>query len=149
MLSDLVGRLADRRLDGWYGLPADLTPEPPAEPPALTWLGGACEAALLTHLDDPRPDAWARAWLRSGLVVLVDVAWRDPPGLEALEALGPPGARGACTDGLAAAEEWLYAERGLAAIVGPRRIRHLLGFAATDAATYGERLRPDFTTRRR
>lgn len=75
--------------------------------------------AELLHFDDPRPGASARAWLRDGHVVLLDVAWRSGAPLDALAGLGEPEERRDMVDGLVPLEggEWLFPRRGLVDVV--------------------------------
>ena len=152
-LAEVAEQLSSLRVSGWTGTPSGLEAGPLEDPPALVTLGTAHEEAELVNLVDPLPGAAARAWLRGGRVVLVEVSWRSRPPLDALASMGQPDERGDVDAGLdhLAGGEWLFPGRGLAAVVDPEggHIRHLLGFASTTAERYRRTLRPDLATRRR
>jgi hypothetical protein len=152
-LAKVAEQLSSLRVSGWAGTPSGLEAGPLEDPPALVTLGTAREEAELVNLVDPLPGASARAWLRNGRVVLVEVSWRRRPPLDALADLGEPDERGDVDAGLdhLVGGEWLFPGRGLTAVVDPEggHIRHLLGFAPTTAERYRRMLRPDLATRRR
>jgi hypothetical protein len=103
-------------------------------------LGAKGKPASFQSLDD-RP---LRIWQRGGAVVLLD--YEGP--FEALHLdrlLGPPARRNAAHWGYAVLPEgeWLYPQRGLAAIVLPTGvIARLFGFAPVADERFAETLRP-------
>jgi hypothetical protein len=152
-LTDIVRRLAALELAGWQGLPAELRLPPGHEPPASLSLGEAHEGAEMAHLDDPQPGAAARAWLRDGRVVMVDVALRPARDLADAGITEAPDERLDVTYGLEPipAGEWVYARRGLALIVRPHDgvVLHIIAYVPTPAAAYARGLRPSFEAQRR
>ena len=152
-LTALAMTLASAELTGWRGLPARLEPGQRDEAPALVTLGSEFVPAELVHLDDPIEGARARGWLRDGYVVLLDVAWERSVDAVLLDTLGEPPERADVVDGLTRLPkgEWLFPDRGLAAVIeaSAHRIRRLLGFVPTAVETYRRELQPDFATYRR
>ncbi|MBK5248038.1 MAG: hypothetical protein JJE50_01190 [Actinomycetales bacterium] len=150
-LDDVAEQLAGLRLSDWHGLPRALEGGDLEDPPALVTLGADDEEAELVHLDDPRARVSARAWLRDGLTVLIEVTWRGGPDAEVLEVLGKPDERDDVVDGLVRLEggEWIFAGRGLAAVVRAGRVHSAVGFVPTTAAAYRRSLRPERQTSRR
>ncbi len=139
---------ADRNLAAWYGLPADC---PASAARRAFALGEECDGrgplgsqrlAAEYHALDDRP---LRIWRRAASVVLLD--FQGPfDDIDLVRLFGAPSHKTAIRWGYAALPdgEWLYPQRGLAAIVvAGGKVAHLLGFAPTTAERYAEVLRPD------
>jgi hypothetical protein len=149
-LTDVIERLAALDMAGWQGLPERLTVDDggdvdEAGPPTRLELGDDHVPADMVHLAGT-----ARAWSRAGHVVLVDVAVGADGDAAALATLGPADTE-SVRYGLIPAEERVYGQRGVAAIVdaGGDVVRHVMGFIPTSAAEYRRTLRPGFATTRR
>ena len=152
ILADVVTRLATLDVQSWRGLPTDLAWRGADDEAAASMLGDEFEPADVVSLGTSAPASGARAWVRDGRVVLVDVALdaagdASPPS----DALGEPERRLDVTYGLRhlPSGEWVYPGRGLALVVEHGRVRHVMGFATCDEDEYENRLRVRFATTRR
>jgi hypothetical protein len=151
-LAAVVDALASAGPVGWSGLPAGLRAAPDDETFEVV-LGSEREEADLLQLPDAADGCAARAWLRGGVVVLVEIsrstgaAARPPDGGER------PEARDDVVDGLVLvrAGEWIYPQRGLAVVTNQdgSAARRLFGFVPTTLDVYRRLLRPDLSTVRR
>ena len=94
----------------------------------------------------------ARAWVADETVELLDTELPAVPGgAAALAALGPPAVRRAARWDVIELDdgEWVWPERGLAALVGGdgTHVLRLLAFVPAPLPAYDERLRPGFGAR--
>jgi hypothetical protein len=150
-VADIAARLARLEVRAWRGLPADLAWHA-ADEAAAAMLGDALEPAEVVSLDTPPSASAARAWLRSGYVVLIDVALESEATVSLVTVVfGEPERRLDVTYGLRPlpSGEWVYAARGLALVVDGEHVRHAMGFVACEEPEYQERLRVRFATTRR
>jgi hypothetical protein len=148
----LVAQLAAARLTGWRGLPSGLRGVAVGDARDVV-LGSDRVGADLVLLDDPADGCSARAWLRDGEVVLLEVSWRTAAPAWPADGLESPEARADVQDGLVVVEagELVYPRRGLSVVTNQdgTAARHLFGFVPTTLATYWRELRPDLATVRR
>ena len=109
--------------------------------------------ADLVLLDDPADGCSARAWLRNGEVVLLEVASRTTAPAWLVDGLESPETRDDVVDGLVVVPsgEWVYPQRGLSVVTNQdgTAARHLFGFVSTTLDAYRRLLRPDLATVRR
>ena len=153
-LAGAVTQLAALDVATWQGLPArlDWHASTPDDVPAAATLGAAFEPADVVSLGTPSSAAGARAWLRDGRVVLIDVALdTGSAALPPPDSLGEPERRLDVTYGLRhlPSGERVYAARGLALVVDDERVRHVIGFVPCGVDEYEHRLRIRFETTRR
>jgi len=148
----MVTQLAAARLTGWQGLPGGLRGVPRDDALDVV-LGSDRVGAELVLLDDPGAGCSARAWLRNGEVVLVEVSWRAAAPAWPADGLEPPEARHDIQDGLVVvnAGERVYPGRGLCVVTNQdgTLARHFFGFVPTTLEAYARELRPDLGTVRR
>jgi hypothetical protein len=151
-LAAVVDALASAGPVGWSGLPAGLRAAPDDETFEVV-LGSEREEADLLQLPDVADGCAARAWLRGGVVVLVEIAWRTGAPAWPPDSAGEPEAQDDVVDGLVVvkAGEWIYPQRGLAVVTNQdaTAARRLFGFAPTTLDVYRRLLRPDLSTVRR
>jgi hypothetical protein len=151
-LAAVVAALAEAGPVGWSGLPAGLRAAPDDETFEVV-LGSEREEADLLQLPDVAEGCAARAWLRGGVVVLVEIAWRTGPPAWPPDSRDRPEARDDVVDGLVVVEagEWIYPQHGLAVVTNQdaTAARRLFGFAPTTLDVYRRLLRPDLSTVRR
>jgi hypothetical protein len=151
-LAAVVAALAEAGPVGWSGLPAGLRAAPDDETFEVV-LGSEREEADLLQLPDVADGCAGRAWLRAGVVVLVEIAWRTGAPAWPPDSRERPEARDDVVDGLVVVEagEWIYPQRGLAVVTNQdaTAARRLLGFAPTTLDVYRRLLRPDLSTVRR
>jgi hypothetical protein len=151
-LAAVVAALASAGPVGWSGLPAGLRAAPDDETFEVM-LGSEREEADLVQLPDVAEGCGARAWLRGGVAVLVEIAWRTGAPAWPLVGGERPEARDDVVDGLVLVEggEWIYPRRGLAVVTNQdaTAARRLFGFVPTTLDVYRRLLRPDLSTVRR
>jgi hypothetical protein len=152
-IGDVLAQLATLDLRAWRGVPADLSLRAAdGDAAGASMLGRAFESADVVSLDTPPSATGARAWLRDGHVVLVDVALEvGGAAAPSPDAVGEPERRLDVTYGLLnlPSGEWVYPARGLALVVEHDRVRHAMGFVPCDQDEYETRLRPQLATTRR
>ena len=152
-IGDIAVRLATLDVRTRQGVPPDLAWHGADEEAAdASMLGDAFEPADVVSLDTPPSATGARAWLREGRVVLVDVALSGDDAASALSGhLGEPDRRLDVAYGLLhlVSGEWVYPTRGLAFVVAHDRVRHAMGFVPCGEEEYEDRLRVRFATSRR
>ena len=152
-IAGVAARLATLDVRTWHGLPAELALRgADGDAAGAFMLGSAFEPADVVSLDTPPSATGARAWLRNGVVVLVDVALDSERSATPVpDFLGEPLRRLDVTYGLLhlPSGEWVYPTRGLALVVAYDHVRHAMGFAACSEDEYERRLRVQFATTRR
>jgi hypothetical protein len=152
-IGDVVAQLAKLDLRAWHGLPAGLALRAAdGDVAGVSMLGSAFEPADVVSLDTPPGAIGARAWLRGGAVVVVDVALdSERPDALVPDFLPAPARRLDVAYGLVhlPSGEWVYPTRGLALVVAHGRVRHAMGFTACSETEYEARLRVQFAMTRR
>jgi hypothetical protein len=157
---DAFEAFARREFGAWEGLPAGCglaglraAAERVDEEPVAGRLGSPTRQVQYHAVALGDSAGPARAWVSGGAVVLLDSELPSVPGGAAqLEReLGPPAVRRAARwDVLELPEgEWVWPDRGVAALVGGEgmRVLRLLVFSPAPLAAYDERLRPGFGVR--
>jgi hypothetical protein len=148
----IVARLAAAQLADWPGLPSGWRAVSVDDALDVV-LGSDRVDADLVLLDDPADGCSARAWLRNGEVVLLEVAWRTTAPAWPVDGLESPETRDDVVDGLVVVPsgEWVYPQRGLSVVTNQdgTSARHLFGFVPTTLDVYRRLLRPDLATVRR
>ncbi|MDX6317925.1 MAG: hypothetical protein QOD35_1325 [Nocardioidaceae bacterium] len=151
-LAAVVAALAAAGPVDWSGLPAGLRGAPDDETFEVV-LGAERDEADLLQLPDVADGCAARAWLRGGVVVLVEITWRTGAPAWPPDSGEGPEARDDVVDGLVVVEagEWIYPQRGLAVVTNQdaTAARRMFGFAPTTLDVYRRLLRPDLSTVRR
>lgn len=152
-IAGIAARLARLDVREWHGLPEELALRgADGDAAGVSMLGSAFEPADVVSLDTPPSATGARAWLRNGFVVLVDVALESERLVSPVpDFLGEPVRRLDVTYGLLhlPSGEWVYPTRGLALVVAYDHVRHAMGFGACSEDEYERRLRVPFVTTRR
>jgi hypothetical protein len=157
---DAFEAFARRDFSGWAGLPAgcrlaDLRAAATRldEEPVAGRLGSPTRQVLYHAVTLGDSSGPARAWVSDDAVVLLDSELPSVEGGPArlLEDLGPPAVRRAARWDVVELpdSEWVWPERGLAALVGGEgpRVLWLLAFAPGPLEAYDERLRPGLGVR--
>ena len=149
-----------RNFAGWTGLGKDCALDDlraaggrVGDAPASGRLGSPTRQALFHAVTLGQAAGPTRAWIAGDVVELLDSELPAVPGGPAAlkEPLGAPAVRRpARWDVLELPDgEWVWPDRGLAALVGGdgKRVLRLLAFVPVPLAIYDERLRPGFGVR--
>jgi hypothetical protein len=149
-----------REFDGWAGLPAgcglgDLRAAGAGvgDDAAAGRLGSPTRQVLFHAITLGEAAGPSRAWISGDAVVLLDCELPSVPGGAGrlVEELGPPAARRTARWDVLELPggEWVWPDRGLAALVGGdgTRVLRLLAFTPAPLEGYDERLRPGFGVR--